>query len=117
MFGALIELIARPHIWPVLVFILIFKLGDASMGFMVKPFWVDAGFSATEIGLVSVNIGLALSIAGGLAGGWYTDRAGIFKALWVLGLLPGAVQPRLRGRGRVDPLRRRGEPGRSGTGR
>ncbi len=69
-----------------LAFILIFKLGDASMGFMVKPFWVDAGFSATEIGLVSVNIGLALSIAGGLAGGWYTDRAGIFKALWVLGL-------------------------------
>ena len=65
MFGALIELIARPHIWPVLVFILIFKLGDASMGFMVKPFWVDAGFTATEIGLVSVNIGLALSIAGG----------------------------------------------------
>jgi PAT family beta-lactamase induction signal transducer AmpG len=87
MFGALMELLARPYIWPVLVFILIFKLGDASMGFMVKPFWVDAGFTATEIGLVSVNIGLVLSIAGGLAGGWYTDRAGIFKALWVLGLL------------------------------
>jgi len=86
MFGALMELAARPYIWPVLLFILIFKLGDASMGFMVKPFWVDAGFTATEIGLVSVNIGLGLSIAGGIAGGWYTDRAGIFKALWVLGL-------------------------------
>ena len=86
MFGALMELLARPYIWPVLVFILIFKLGDASMGFMVKPFWVDAGFTATEIGLVSVNIGLGLSIAGGLVGGWYTDRAGIFKGLWVLGL-------------------------------
>jgi len=86
MFGALFELLARPSIWPVLVFVLIFKLGDASMGFMVKPFWVDAQFSATEIGLVSVNIGLVLSIAGGLAGGWYADRAGIFKALWVLGL-------------------------------
>lgn len=86
MFGALFELLARPHIWPVLGFVLIFKLGDASMGFMVKPFWVDAQFSATEIGLVSVNIGIALSIAGGLAGGWYADRAGIFKALWVLGL-------------------------------
>ena len=86
MFGALMELLARPYIWPVLLFILIFKLGDASMGFMVKPFWVDAGFSATEIGLVSVNIGLGLSIAGGLVGGWYTDRAGIFKGLWVLGL-------------------------------
>ncbi len=86
MFGALMALLERPHIWPVLLFILIFKLGDASMGFMVKPFWVDAGFTATEIGLVSVNIGLGLSIAGGLAGGWYTDRAGIFRALWVLGL-------------------------------
>jgi PAT family beta-lactamase induction signal transducer AmpG len=87
MFGALMELLARPYVWPVLVFILIFKLGDTSMGFMVKPFWVDAGFTATEIGLVSVNIGLGLSIAGGLVGGWYTDRAGIFKGLWVLGLL------------------------------
>jgi PAT family beta-lactamase induction signal transducer AmpG len=86
MFGALAELLSRPYIWPVLLFILIFKLGDAAMGFMVKPFWVDAGFTATEIGLVSVNIGLGLSIAGGIAGGWYTDRAGIFRALWVLGL-------------------------------
>ena len=85
-FGALIELLKRPGIMPVLIFVLIFKLADASMGFMVKPFWVDSGFTATEIGLVSVNLGLGLSIAGGIAGGWYTDRAGIFRALWVLGL-------------------------------
>jgi len=53
---------------------------------MVKPFWVDAGFSAAEIGLVSVNIGLALSIAGGVVGGLITDRIGIFHGLWILGL-------------------------------
>ena len=86
MFGALMELLKRPGILPVLIFILIFKLADASMGFMVKPFWVDSGFTATEIGLVSVNLGLGLSIAGGIVGGWYTDRAGIYRALWVLGL-------------------------------
>ncbi|HEY9381043.1 MAG TPA: MFS transporter, partial [Burkholderiales bacterium] len=86
LLAGLMELFSRPYILPTLAFILLFKLGDAAMGFMVKPFWVDAGFSATEIGLVSVNIGLALSIAGGVAGGWYTDRIGIFKALWVLGL-------------------------------
>ncbi len=86
MFGALMELLKRPGIMPVLIFILIFKLADASMGFMVKPFWVDSGFTATEIGLVSVNLGLGLSIAGGLVGGWYTDRAGIYRALWALGL-------------------------------
>jgi hypothetical protein len=36
--------------------------------------------------LVSVNLGLGLSIAGGIIGGWHTDRVGIFKALWVLAL-------------------------------
>ncbi|GIK88625.1 MAG: hypothetical protein BroJett026_41060 [Betaproteobacteria bacterium] len=86
MFGALMELLRRPGMVPVLVFILIFKLGDTAMGFMIKPFWVDAGFSATAIGLWSVNVGLGLTIAGGLVGGWITDRIGIFHALWILGL-------------------------------
>ncbi len=86
VFGALLELLRRPGIIPVLAFILVFKLPDAAMGFMVKPFWVDSGFSAAQIGLVSVNIGLGLSIAGGIAGGWITDRIGIFPALWMLGL-------------------------------
>jgi MFS transporter, PAT family, beta-lactamase induction signal transducer AmpG len=86
VFGALMELLRRPAILPVLLFILIFKLPDAAMGFMVKPFWVDVGFSAAQIGLVSVNIGLALSIAGGVVGGWITDRIGIFRSLWILGL-------------------------------
>jgi PAT family beta-lactamase induction signal transducer AmpG len=84
------ELLRRPAIVPVLAFILIFKLPDAAMGFMVKPFWVDAGFTAAQIGLVSVNIGLVLSIAGGVAGGWITDRIGIFPALWSLGLAQAA---------------------------
>jgi len=86
IFGTLLEMLKRPYIYPTILFILIFKLGDSSMGFMIKPFWVDAGFTAGEIGLVSVNIGLALSIAGGIVGGWYTDRSGIFKSLWILGL-------------------------------
>jgi PAT family beta-lactamase induction signal transducer AmpG len=86
VFGAWVGLLARPGMLAVLLFILLFKLGDAAMGFMVKPFWVDAGFTPAQIGLVSVNVGLGLSIAGGLAGGWYVDRVGIFKGLWVLGL-------------------------------
>lgn len=90
MFGALMELLRRPGIAPVLAFILIFKLPDTAMGFMVRPFWVDAGFSAAQIGLVSVNIGLVLSIAGGIAGGWITDRIGIYRALWMLGLAQAA---------------------------
>ena len=85
-FGAWVELLTRPGIVAILLFVLLFKLGDAAMGFMVKPFWVDAGFSSEQIGLVSVNVGLGLSIAGGLIGGWYTDTRGIYRGLWVLGI-------------------------------
>ncbi|AKJ26766.1 MFS transporter [Caldimonas brevitalea] len=90
VFGAWVELLSRPGMLAMLLFILLFKLGDAAMGFMVKPFWVDAGFSNQQIGLVSVMFGLVLSIAGGLLGGWYVDRVGIFRGLWVLGLWQAA---------------------------
>jgi len=86
LFGALIEMLKRPQIVPVMLFVLTYKLGDVALGPMIKPFWVDAGFSDLEIGAVSVNIGLGLSILGGLVGGWIVDRVGIFRALWVLGL-------------------------------
>jgi len=86
VFGAWVALLARAGMAPVLLFILLFKLGDAAMGFMVKPFWVDAGFTPEQIGLISVNVGLGLSIAGGLVGGMYVDKVGVFKGLWVLGL-------------------------------
>ena len=86
MFGAVISLLNKKHALLLIGFILIFKLADSSIGFMIKPFWVDSGFTNTQIGMVSVNLGLGLSIAGGILGGWYTDRVGIFRALWVLGL-------------------------------
>lgn len=86
VFGAFLAMSRRPFFLGVLLFILLFKLPDQFIGFMVKPFWVDAGFSATQIGTVSVNLGILLSIAGALAGGWFTDRVGIFHGLWILGL-------------------------------
>jgi len=86
LFAALIEMLKRRYILPVILFVLTYKLGDVALGPMVKPFWVDAGFTDAEIGAVSVNIGLGLSIAGGVAGGWFIDRVGVFRALWMLGL-------------------------------
>lgn len=91
MFGAIVSLLNRRHALLLILFILLFKLADSSIGFMIKPFWVDSGFTNTQIGLVSVNLGLGLSIAGGILGGWYTDRVGIFKGLWVLGLWQAAT--------------------------
>ena len=71
---------------PVLAFVLLFKVGDSTLGRMVKPFWVDRGYSLTEIGLISVSLGTVLTILGALSGGWLTNRIGIFRSLLWLGL-------------------------------
>jgi PAT family beta-lactamase induction signal transducer AmpG len=89
IFGAAVSLLNKKNALVMIAFVLLYKLGDSSIGFMIKPFWVDSGFTNTQIGLVSVNLGLAMSVAGGVVGGWYVDRVGIFRGLWVLGLWQG----------------------------
>ena len=71
---------------PVLLFVLLYKVGDSTLGRMVKPFWVDRGYSLTEIGAISVTLGVVLTILGALAGGWIVNRIGIFRSLLWLGL-------------------------------
>ena len=79
--------LARPGALAVFLFVLLYKLGDMAMGPMVKPFWVDRGLSLGEIALISTTVGVAASVAGALVGGVVTSRAGIFRSLWLLGLL------------------------------
>jgi PAT family beta-lactamase induction signal transducer AmpG len=71
---------------PLVLFVLTYKVGEFAIGPMVKPFWVDHGRSLREIGLVPTALGIALSIAGALAGGAFMQRYGTLTALWVLGL-------------------------------
>jgi len=71
---------------PVVLFVLLYKLGDSTLGRMVKPFWVDRHYSTTEIGLISVTLGVVMTIAGALGGGWFVTRYGIFRSLLWLGL-------------------------------
>jgi len=78
--------IFRWEMVPVLAFVLLYKVGDSTLGRMVKPFWVDRGYSLTEIGTISVTLGVALTIVGALAGGWFVNRYGIFRSLLWLGL-------------------------------
>ena len=78
--------IFRWEMVPVLAFVLLYKVGDSTLGRMVKPFWVDSGYSLKEIGAISVSLGVALTIVGALAGGWFTNRFGIFRALLWLGI-------------------------------
>jgi MFS transporter, PAT family, beta-lactamase induction signal transducer AmpG len=75
----------HPHLGAIILFALFYKAGDALMGSMVSPFWVDQGFSRTEIGLISGSFGAVATILGGLLGGYFTSSWGIGRGLWVLG--------------------------------
>jgi len=80
------EFLARPGFIQVFLFVLLFKLGDMAMGPMIHPFWVDRGFTLFEIGAIPGTLGVVATIAGALLGGHLTNRWGIFRGLWILGL-------------------------------
>jgi MFS transporter, PAT family, beta-lactamase induction signal transducer AmpG len=84
--GPVRELLSRPGVFHVAAFILLYKLGDIAIGPMVTAFWVDSGLPLEKIGLITGTFGFVAAIAGGLAGGLFMSRYGIFHGLWVLGL-------------------------------
>jgi MFS transporter, PAT family, beta-lactamase induction signal transducer AmpG len=71
----------------ILLFIFLYKIGDSMATALATPFYLDLGFSMTEIGLIAKNAGLWPGIIGGLLGGIWMIKLGINKALWVFGFM------------------------------
>lgn len=80
------DLLSRPGVLQVSLFILFYKLGDMAAGPMVRPFWLSQGLSTTEIGLITGTFGVVAAIAGGLVGGLFMVRYSIFTGMWFLGI-------------------------------
>lgn len=76
----------RGAVW-MLAFILLYKIGDNMAGAMATPFYLDIGFSKTEIGTIVKLFGFWAIIAGTLTGGVLMVRLGINRSLWVFGFL------------------------------
>lgn len=75
------------HALLVLAFIFLYKLGDSMATALATPFYIELGFTRTEIGLVAKNAGLWASILGGILGAYWMLKTGVNKALWLFGLL------------------------------
>jgi len=71
----------------ILAFIFLYKLGDSLCTALATPFYLDMGFSKSEIGLVAKNAGLWPAVIGGLLGGLWMVRLGINRALWLFGVV------------------------------
>lgn len=71
----------------ILAFIFLYKLGDSMATSLATPFYLDMGFSKTDIGLIAKNAGLWASVIGGMLGGIWMIKLGINRALWLFGVV------------------------------
>lgn len=75
------------HALLVLAFIFFYKLGDSMATALATPFYLDMGFSKTQIGLIAKNAGLWPMIVAGIIGGIWMVKLGINRALWIFGFV------------------------------
>jgi MFS transporter, PAT family, beta-lactamase induction signal transducer AmpG len=70
-----------------LLFIILYKLGDGLLGNMATPFLLskEMGFTNTDIGAIQGGMGLLATIVGTLVGGSIMSKIGINKSLWIFG--------------------------------
>lgn len=86
-FKEFIERSGWSHAAMILAFIFLYKLGDSMATALATPFYMDLGFSRTQIGLVAKNAGLWASLAGGILGAVWLEKTGVNRGLWIFGVL------------------------------
>jgi PAT family beta-lactamase induction signal transducer AmpG len=70
-----------------IAFLFFYKLGDNLATALSTPFYIDLGFELTEIGIVAKNAALWPVIIGSILGGLVMIRVGIYRALWIFGVI------------------------------
>jgi MFS transporter, PAT family, beta-lactamase induction signal transducer AmpG len=81
------DFMQREHWFSILLFILLYKLGDAFMGVMTNPFLIDIGFSKEQIATIVKLYGVIATIIGSILGGAMVYRMGITRTLWICGIV------------------------------
>ncbi|MBM3524417.1 MAG: AmpG family muropeptide MFS transporter [Alphaproteobacteria bacterium] len=81
------EFMRRPGWLAVLVFVVLYKFGDALAGAMANPFYVAMGFTRLEVANISKIFGVVATLAGVAAGGLLVHRQGLGRALIICGVL------------------------------
>ncbi|MGH9457425.1 MAG: MFS transporter [Thermoanaerobaculia bacterium] len=79
--------LAQPKAIALLSLALLYKMGDQALNPMVRPFWVDRGFSLTAIGLAISTVGVGATIVGAWIAGAAIARWKIYRSLLVFGVL------------------------------
>lgn len=82
----------KPLAWALLLFILLYKLGDAFALSLLGPFIANTlHLSLQELGTIYKTVGLAATLFGVFIGGGLLNRLGLFRSLLIFGFLQGAA--------------------------
>jgi PAT family beta-lactamase induction signal transducer AmpG len=84
------DFIGRSGLGPallVLAFLFLYKLGDNMATALQSPFFIDVGFTLTQIGAIAKTAGLIAAITGGMVGGFVMVKLSINRALWLFGVV------------------------------
>lgn len=88
LLGGLSNYFAQPGAAAFLLFIVLYKLGDAFAGSLMTPFLLKSmAYSSAEVGVVNKVLGLWLTIAGALVGGALMLKLGLWRSLLLFGVL------------------------------
>jgi len=88
VWGPLHDFFSRSGAVVILLFIVLYKLGDAYAGTLTTAFLIrGAGVSPTDVGTVNKGLGFFSGIVGAAVVGWWWLAFGLFKALLLFGLL------------------------------
>jgi PAT family beta-lactamase induction signal transducer AmpG len=99
----LIEYFSRDGALWILLFIVLYKIGDVMAGAMTTPFYLSIGYTKTQIVAVVKLFGFWATIGGGLAGGVMMLRIGIYQGLWWFGILQALSTACFAILARIDP--------------
>ena len=80
------DFMTRRYWLMILLFIILYKLGDAFLGIMTNPFLLEIGFTKTDIAKVVKSFGLIATLVGLFIGGIMTQRLGSVRTLFVCGI-------------------------------
>ena len=86
LLGDVVHWLRRPRALTLLAMVLLYRLGEFAVVSMVKPFWVDRGYSAAEIGTITTVVGVIVSVASAVAGGFFIARFGLYSGMLWLGI-------------------------------
>lgn len=80
---AFVEFLSRRHAIAILLFVVLFKFGDALAGQMMGPFVLDLGFDMAAYAAIVQGVGLGATVAGGFIGGMVARVMPMAYALWL----------------------------------